>query len=57
MSNTLSRAGRCRPPAEGCRRVTTMALSTRMANDCRRTAEHHSWLADADESGRLAYGH
>jgi hypothetical protein len=57
MSNTLSRAERCRAFAEECRRIAALFPSTEVANHYRRMAEHYGSLADAEELGGLAYGH
>jgi hypothetical protein len=57
MLNILSRVERCRDLAEECHHVAAMYPSTEMANHYRRMAEHYSSLADAEELGRLAYGH
>ena len=57
MSNELYRAERCRDLAEEYRRIAAMCASIEMRDHYSRMAEHYSTLAEAEELGKLVYGH
>jgi hypothetical protein len=50
-------AERCRDLAQECRRVAALCVSAEMRNHYSRMAEHYSTLAEAEELGKLVYGH
>ena len=49
MLDALSRAGRCREPADECRHVAALCGPTEMRNHYSRTANHYGTLAEAEE--------
>ena len=58
MSNRLYRAERCRDLAEECHAIAALCVpSTEMRNHYSRMAEHYGTLAEAEELGKLVYGH
>ena len=57
MFNTLNQAERYRDLAQEYRRLAAFSFSTQMQHHYFQMAEHYSTLAEAEELGKLVYGH